>query len=66
MSFEFDFYFEVTCLFCESISLLLGFATAEIVTFSYLSKVIYITTKTQVLHISFPSLELNGTKAILK
>jgi len=35
--FEFYFYFEVTCLFCESLYLLLGFATAEIVTFSHLS-----------------------------
>ena len=55
--FEFYFYFEVTCLFCESLYLLLGFATAEIVTFSHLS---------WVLHISFPDLELNGTKVVLK
>lgn len=65
-SFEFDFYFKVTWLFCESISLVLGFATAEIVVFNYLSEVIYITPKTQVLCISLPNLELNGTKAILK
>lgn len=65
-SLEFDFYFEVTCLFCGSTSLLLGFATAERVTFSYLSEVIHVTTKIKVLHVSFPNLELNGTKAVLK
>lgn len=61
MNFEFDFYFEVTCLLGESISLLLGFAAAEIVTSRYLSEIINIRAKTQVLHMSFPNLELNST-----
>lgn len=62
---NFDFYFEVTCLLGEDISLLLGFAAAEIVTFRYLSEMICITEKLRLLHMTFPNIELNSTKVIL-